>query len=228
MNLQASLETASRPFMGKQTTVTQGFLRSEVLLTTQTSVNFNFLANQPNVQGTINATESRLNISDAFVTTHIGLFIKKIASATPTAAQQAAALLYSYVNRSVFDGTHDANIQSLYNSVLNWQVNRVQYLTRFNAKNFERVPSTQGGTISAAVISTVPTITTYPVSRDEWPNALYGYYGLYPYVNFGGNDTVDISLELPAAVTMNEASESNYAVMILQGYYVQNGANFIG
>jgi hypothetical protein len=229
MNLQAQYDSSRMPFVGKDTTVTQGYLRSEVLLTTQTAINFNFMANQPNVQGAILATESRLNISDSFVTTHIGLFLKKIASATPTDAQQATALLYSYRNPAtgLFDGANDANLQALFNGRVTFSVNRREYLSRFSAKNFERVPATQQGAISAAVISSVPTITTYPIARDEWPNALYGYYGLYPFVNFGGNDTVQIQNLLPAAVTMNETGESNYAVMILQGYYVQNGANFV-
>ncbi len=191
------------------------YLRFEKLLGTQAEIVFNV---QENLPGRI-VSEQRLNQTDQFIVTHIGFAIKKIASATPTDAQQAAAILYTWVNTNtgLFDGSNDANIQAIYNGYFEIAVERKTYVPAIDMRSFERVPDIQQGQPLAAI--TGP--TTYPVKRDGFPNGLYGYFPT-DFIRLNGYDLIQPTITLPASVAMAEAAESNYAVLLFKGYLASN------
>ncbi len=199
--------------------LSESYLRFETLLTTQNQIKFNVKENV----GTVVPTERRLSLNDAFIITHMALFVKKVASATPTVVQHANAILYPYRNPSIFDGTNDANIESIYNSTLSLAVNNVTYIPGMNTFSFKRVPNAQQGNINAAIAGPV----TYTTASDERPNSLFGYVET-DLIVLTGSQTIDIAIDLPSgwSGTMAEASESNYAVLMVAGYLAQNQGTF--
>lgn len=191
------------------------FLRMETLLAAQQTINFNI---QNNV-GTQLASEQRLKQNDQFIVTQIGFAIKKIASATPTDAQQAVAKLYTWVNTNtgLFDGSNDANLQAIFNGFFQIALNRTVWIPGMDMRSFERVPEDQEGQPLAAIAGPV----TYALKRDSFPNGLFGYFPA-DYIRLNGYDTLQPQIVLPASVNMAEASESNYAVLLFKGYLAAN------
>jgi hypothetical protein len=217
-------KTAQKQYVAAQTgaplaSLSESFLRFETLLSTQNKISFNVKENQ----GTIIATENRLSLNDAFIITHMALFVKKVASATPTVVQHANAVLYPYRNPSVFDGTNDANIDGLYNSTLSLAVNNVTYIPAMNTFSFKRVPNAQQGNINAAIAGPV----TYTTATDERPNSLFGYVET-DLIVLTGSQNINIDIDLPTgwSGTFAESSESNYAVLMVAGYLAQNQGTF--
>jgi hypothetical protein len=213
-------KTAQKQFIASATGVpltslSESYLRFETLLTTQNTISFNVKENT----GTTLPTEERLSLNDAFIITHMALFVKKIASATPTAVQHANADLYPYRNPSVFDGTNDANLDGLYNSTLSLAVNQRKFIPSMNTFSFKRVPDAQKG----APVAVGPLLTP----TDGRPNSLYGYVET-DLIVLTGSQNIDIQIALPTgwSGTFAESSESNYAVLMVAGYLAQNQGTF--
>jgi hypothetical protein len=73
-------KTAQKQYVSAQTnaplaSLSESYLRFETLLTTQNQIKFNVKENV----GTVIATEKRLSLNDAFIITHMALFVKKVA-----------------------------------------------------------------------------------------------------------------------------------------------------
>lgn len=217
-------KTAQKQYIASTTGVplkslSESFLRFETLLTTQNTISFNVKENT----GTTLPTEKRLSLNDAFIITHMALFVKKVASATPTAVQHANADLFPYRNPAVFDGTNDANLDGIYNSTLSLAVNQVKHIPGMNTFSFKRVPDAQKGNINAAIAGPV----TYTTATDGRPNSLYGYVET-DLIVLTGSQNIDIQIALPTgwSGTFAESSESNYAVLMVAGYLAQNQGTF--
>lgn len=215
MNVTQEKEYIAKTFGVGFSTLSASYLRLETLLGTSDTVQFNVQENL----GTVIATEQRLKQSDQFIITHVSFAIKKIASSTPTAAQQAIAILYTWVNSNtgLFDGTNDANIQGIYNGSLQFDINRKTLIPQIQMRCFERVPEDQQGQPLAAIAGPV----LYSLKRDSLPNGLFGYFQT-DYIRFNGYDNIQPQINLPASVNMAEASESNYAVLLFNGYLASN------
>ena len=228
MNLDLQLNAIRKRFRNSSdVTITQGFLRSDAALGTQNTIKFPVLSTETSAD----SVQSRLNISDAFVVTHAKVTVYKVTDANNTIAGRQRAIHYTYLNSTIFDGTNDANVNAIFSSGKFFiNLNRNTLLSGLDVSKFERVPTTQQGTVSAAANDngTPPATTyqTYPIARDGKDNGLYGYYPLFPMFNFGGNDTVDFNIQLPEAVNMDETGEVNYCSLWLNGWLVQNGAQF--
>lgn len=213
-------KTAQKQFIASATGVpltslSESYLRFETLLTTQNTISFNVKENT----GTTFPTEERLSLNDAFIITHMALFVKKIASATPTAVQHANADLFPYRNPAVFDGTNDANLDGLYNSTLSLAVNQRKFIPSMNTFSFKRVPDAQKGAPTAVGPLVTPT--------DGRPNSLYGYVET-DLIVLTGSQNIDIQIALPTgwSGTFAESNESNYAVLMVAGYLAQNQGTF--
>jgi hypothetical protein len=213
-------KTAQKQFIASATGVpltslSESYLRFETLLTTQNTISFNVKENT----GTTLPTEERLSLNDAFIITHMALFVKKIASATPTAVQHANADLYPYRNPFIFDGTNDANLDGLYNSTLSLAVNQRKFIPSMNTFSFKRVPDAQRGAPTAVGPLLQPT--------DGRPNSLYGYVET-DLIVLTGSQNIDIQIALPTgwSGTFAESAESNYAVLMVAGYLAQNQGTF--
>lgn len=195
-------------------------LRLETVLTTQSAVRFFVPANQ----GTVLASEIRLNLNDAFVITHIGLFVAKVAAASPTTNQVVNKKLYANPNPFVFDGAAgDVNIAGIYNSSFSFTVNKKTYIPNLHTRSFLRYGDAQEG--SQTGVMTGPAYSRQ--ANDSLPNGYFGYWDVDEMLITGTQDIQPV-ITLPTGYTASftETNEVNYAVLLLKGYLLQNQGSF--
>lgn len=200
-------------------------LETEIGSATSTGLSaINFTVNQSDTNNLTTVTSVRLKQNDGFICNRIGFFLKTVTvvdPAEPTPLQQVNALSYLYNNPTVFNVGNQVNVGAIYNATLDWQLNSVKYLEGIPMKWFERVGTSQQGTVTAALAGP----SEYRISRDENPNALYGMYEMYPLLGFNGKMTNQPSIQLPTSVQFNATGRRTYAVLIMDGILAANGAN---
>lgn len=188
--------------------LSQSYLRSETLLTTQAVIDFTLQTNKKN-----NAlvTERLLDLNDEFVITHFTVGLKRIASGTPTDTEQLTAQVLTYENPIAFAGTNGANVSAIYNSDLSFTIDRKEFVPQFPVRAFRRVPTQQE---QASAASIAPAI-------DAFDNGLYAFYPSEP-TKVDGRQTIDLAINLGSSTTFADASESYYAVFEARGYLIVN------
>ena len=194
--------------------LSQSYLRSETVLTTQAAIDFTL---QTNKKQAALVTERLLNLNDEFVVTHFTVGLKRIASDTPTDLQQLTAPILTYDNSTAFVGTNGANVSSIYNSDLSWTIDRREFIPQFPMRAFRRVPTAQQGADVGYTSSGVDI-------ADGFENGLYSFFPSEP-TRINGRQTIDLSVNLGSSVTFDDASNSYYAVFEARGYLVVNAAS---
>lgn len=190
--------------------LSQSYLRAETLLSSASQ--YSFLLQRGQTTNPI-VTERLLQLNDQFVITHFSLGLKYIASDSPTDAQHLTAQVQTFANPQVFSVTNTSNAAALYNASFSWTIDRKQYLPAFPIRAFLRVPTAQQGVLGG----TGGTAT----QANGYDNGLYGFFPSEPTL-IDGRQTIDISAELGAAVTIDGTSASVYAVLEVRGYLVVN------
>lgn len=190
--------------------LSQSYLRAETQLTNLSSYAFQLQANRV---ATPIVTENLLNLNDQFVITHFTVGLKYIASDTPTALQHLNAQVYTYADTNVFAG-NAANAAGIFNSDLNFTIDRREFLPAFPTRAFLRVPGTQ--TAANAWFSASAQKLT-----NEYSNGLYGFYPSDPTL-IDGRQTLDIQVSLGNASAIDDTGYSVYAVFEVRGYLVTN------
>ena len=198
------------------TIITPGYLRlDQSIQGTFTSVTFNVLVNQ----GTANNTERRLNITDVFEMTHIGVYLMKAGSTTAaTQAEIGAAKLRSNNNALVFTGANEATaLENFYNGTLRVVINSVVYLEAMDCRRFYRVETAQKG-VGPAVITT----------DDGWPSPNYGMSELTPNIALNGGGKNDITVTFPNSAAVGGTNSQNFLVFYTRGFLCQNASKLNG
>ena len=190
--------------------LSQSYLRAETQLTNLSSYAFQLQANR--VASPI-VTENLLNLNDQFVITHFTIGLKYIGSDTPTSLQHLNAQVYTYADTNVFTG-NAANAAGIFNSDLNFTIDRREFLPAFPTRAFLRVPGTQ--TAANAWFSASAQKLT-----NEYSNGLYGFYPSDPTL-IDGRQTLDIQVSLGNASTIDDTGYTAYAVFEVRGYLVTN------
>lgn len=225
--MQKSVELQKAKAAYPNAIITEGFLRSDVPVSgTVSSLNFNFLASQPNSGATSLTPKERnlrLKLSDAFLVTGWKLCIYKAGAATPTELQQSTPIEYSYPNRAVFTGSGEAdNFETLYNSVMNVTVNKTEYFTQYWTNVFRRVNQAQLGATTAAI--TGPVTYTQPAEQQDGKNN--GFVGVEQTFYMSGAWDMSFGLTLPTGANLAGTSSLNYVSLILAGFVIGNGATY--
>lgn len=211
---RAIFNELEKKFPGK--IVTPSYLRLEKEVTGTVSA-IDFLTLQQ--EGSVLSTERRLNLPDLFVVSGVGLFISKIASATPTAALHATKTLRSFPNPQVFSGSGEAvNLMALYNSYLSLRVNSTVVIDSMHCMDFYDAGNYQQGVGSTAV-------SNVPVQADQFDGNSNGYVQLNPTINLDGSKKIQWSVTLPASINLAGTSSTNVVSLILRGFLVQNGGS---
>ena len=191
--------------------LSQSYLRSETLLTTQAVINFTLQTNKNN---SALVTERLLDLNDEFVVTHFTVGLKRIASGTPSTLQQLTAPVLTYDNSTAFAGTNGKNVAAIYNSDLSWTIDRKEFVPQFPVRAFRRVPTAQQGTNVGYTASGVSV-------ADGFENGLYSFYPSEP-TKIDGRQTIDLAINLGNSTTFADASNSYYAVFEARGYLIVN------
>jgi hypothetical protein len=184
--------------------LSQSYLRAETLLTNLSQ--YSFLLQRGQVAAPL-VTERLLQLNDQFVVTHFTVGVKYIGSDTPTDTQHLTANVDTFVNPNVFTVANTPNAEAIYNASFSWTIDRKQYLPAFPLRSFLRVPTTQTSATNTFV--------------NGYDNGLYGFFPSEPTL-IDGRQTLDLIADLGAAVTIDGASASVYAVLEVRGYLVVN------
>lgn len=197
---------------------TEGTLRLEAALSTSGSYTFQVNANQQQI-----ITELRLRAGDAFIPSSIGVYLKKAGSATPTDAQQTTAALHTFPNPTIFTGTNEAaNLQSIYNGKLQFQVNSTNLTETLDTRRYYRVGEAQQGLGTSTYDVTNNPNNKYLAS--QWNVADYGMMTFHQSIALNGQANNTIILSLPTGVDCSGTSSTNYAVIFLKGVLLINAA----
>ena len=196
---------ASQGFTVDHAIATQGFVRSEMALST-TTANYHVpvLVNDT-VNGAAFATENRLQLQDLFVVSEIGIFVAK-----PSSATAVAFALNTYPNAQTFTTSY-ATLLALYNGSLNMTVNNQQVLPSWDIWRHYKVNQTQNG-----VIITAQTIA--PIDQNDGAND--GFYPCEPNLILNGAANIQANITLPGAVTTIDTYSR--IVVMWRGIKLQN------
>jgi len=190
--------------------LSQSYLRSETLLTTQAVIDFVLQTNKKTIPL---VTERLLDLNDEFVITHYTVGLKSIASGTPTDLQQLIAPVLTYNNATAFTA-NGANVAALYNSDLSFTIDRKEFVPQFPVRAFRRVPTTQQAANADYTTSGITQL-------DGFDNGLFAFYPSEP-TKIDGRQTIDLSINLGSSTTFADASKSYYAVFEARGYLIVN------
>lgn len=198
---------------GPQALATPGYIRSEVVLGSTGVVAFPIAVNQG---GTTRVTEQRLQQNDAFMCTHIGVFLGKRNTAAGSPASNS--LLHTFPNPRVFaSATELVNVPGYFNGRLAIRVNEKVYLDALDMLSFQRVTEAQQGT----AVSTVATTGVLALSAWEQNQA---FKRMTPAINFNGLARNEVTLTLPEVLNLvAPANEENFACFYARGFLIQNG-----
>jgi len=187
-------------------------LRSVVALANnQTTFKLPLLADQSVIAA---GFENRLNPSDAFVATHIGM-----RWTNATAATIDEGPLFTNENSTEADAA--ADIGAIYGGHLDLVVN-TKLVAEWSADLFRYVPEAQAGATTAAIAGPV----TYTTPLDSvGPGA--GFISSYPLlITLDGSAKNEFTLNLASGkADIAPDTDSNYIVLDIRGFYVVGGSS---
>ena len=196
----------------------EGTLRLETLLGTSGNYTFQINENQNKL-----VTEYRLRSGDAFIPTKIGMFIRRVTCVAnaPTEAQLSVGQLHSFANPFIFlTGAEAVNLEVLYNSRIQINVNSVNLTEFYDTQRFKRVGQAQQGQL---------VFTASNTGRSQWDGADYGFNPYEQDIAFNGQANNQVQVILPSAIVCSTGltTENNYLVVIFKGVLIQNGAKVV-
>lgn len=204
--------------------ITQSYLRSEIQVgrTATSQFAFNILANQ----GTPGSTERRLQITDRFAVTAVGMMLyNTVATSNVVApADRSQAKLYTWNSPSKFTTTNALTLEGLYNGYLRMVIDGTTYIDSLDARRFYRVPVSQQGTAVSAF--TPDTATKFgAIQADGWDGTHYNFAQMTPAVVLNGAGRNEVTLNTPEATVISPSDTSaNFLVLYMRGWLIQNAS----
>jgi len=196
-------------FSAGQAVLSQGYLRTEVALsTTKTSYQFPILVND-NINGASFNTTNLLNLQDAFYVSSFGLFFCKPSSSTDTTFQ-----LVTYPNASIFSTANTASsLFTWYNSSLQLVVNNRQIIPSYDLYRHYSVPQQQ-------TTANADYTTSGIAYKDQQDGGMSGFYPVEPGWVLVGSKNNTLTVNLPQAMTAVETNSR--AILVFRGHLAQN------
>lgn len=200
-----------------------GDIRSEAVLPTGAAINsFKFLVrqDQPNPTNAIRTTEIRLETRDSFMCDRVTVMFG--IEANPLVLSPGRTVLQQWPNPATqalggFE-TDSPGIQMAYMGQLSAIVNSVQFLTKMNMLRFQYADQMQRGTLTFTASNTA--YNTFAGDR--------GFTMFTPSMDIHGSDTTSFTVTLPDPFNFGTlASFQIVAVLILRGFYIQGGADYL-
>jgi hypothetical protein len=196
-------------FSAGQAVLSQGYIRTEVALsTTKTSYQFPILVND-NINGTSFNTSNLLNLQDAFYVSSFGLFFAKPSSSTDTTFQ-----MVTYPNASIFSTANTASsLYTWYNSSLQLVVNNRQIIPSYDLYRHYSVPQQQ-------TTANADYTTSGIAYKDQQDGGMSGFYPVEPGWVLVGSKNNTLTVNLPQAMTAVETNSR--AILVFRGHLAQN------
>jgi hypothetical protein len=189
--------------------LSQSYLRAETTLGSNSQYAFTLQANK---KSSPVVTERLLNLNDQFVITHFRVGLKFLTGTSGfTDTDELNAIVQTYLDPAIFTGDL-VNAAGVYNSSLEFTIDRKQYLPEFPVSSFYRVPDTQTDSPSEGGAAAIV---------NAYDNGLYGFYPSEPTL-IDGRQTLDINLVMGSAVDITDANNTARVVFETRGYLVVN------
>lgn len=191
--------------------LSQSYLRAETELLTTSKIDFTLQRNKATSQI---VTERLLDLNDEFVITHFFVGLKGVIDKNDN--NQLMGTVQTYETPNTFKNT---NVGVIYNSNLNFTIDRTEFIPEFPVKAFRRVPVQQ-----EIEYYEKGTGKQKQYGHNGFTNGLYGFANSEPTL-INGRQTLDLSVDLGSAVELNNPSSSfrtAYAVFEARGYLVVN------
>jgi len=186
-------------------TIAPSTLRLEATIRNNQSV-YSFVLNRDDTNQF--PTERRLDRSDRFAITKIGLFLINV----DVANRKGNAVLQSFATPGVF-AAQAPDLELFYNSILKLIVNNDVLIEGISTHMFRHVPDTQK-TVAGAVENSV--------------TGFNGYQDITPNFVLDGSVKTDINIIAPvhngANIQATTAGFENRLVLMLEGYHINNGS----
>lgn len=199
--------------------LSQSYLRAETVLSNLST--YQFYLQRGQVASPL-VTEQLLELNDQFVLTSIRVSLRRIVATSPTATEQLTAQQFLYADPIVFGATtNNINAGAIYGGSLSFTIDRKQFLPAFPMNAFYRVPQTQTNANLQGTASSPDFAVTPNRGVNSYENGLFGFYVSEPTL-IDGRQTLDISLNLGAAVTISDTTTTVYATFETRGYLVVN------
>lgn len=241
---------ASKGIIKGNEIATQGFLRLGAnVQATLNTINFNVLQNQ----GTVRATERRLNVTDMFTVTHWAMYLVKAGGSaggggtTATDADIAVARNYTYPNPYTFataaqgnptfiqnqaagqllaQTVESNNLYSIYNGFISVTIDREVVIDSYDTMRFLRVPMQQQGVTNGTTIAPGAAVVGSQAANmwDAWESANYGFSEVDPQFTLNGIGDNNIAIQLPGALSLAGTSSTNFVFLQLRGIRWQNAS----
>jgi hypothetical protein len=191
-------------FSAGQAVLSQGYLRTEQILTTgRTTYTFPILQNDSS-QGTIVNTENRLPLQDAFYVSSLGVFLAKTGT---------SSILQTYPDPLEFAGAGDAAaLGTIYNSSLSITTNNRQIVPFYDLTRHYFVPQTQA--------STSGYFSTGTAQKNQVDLSTNGFYPIEPGWVLVGSKNNQIQVTLPAAMSLT--TQTYRLILVFRGHQAQN------
>jgi len=191
--------------------ITPSYLRMEKLLSSGQSV-YSFDigegVNNPRV------TERRLNLNDAFMATHIGIYLLN-ASATLPGGRPLATFPSYKIFPAEANNVETEDLECLYNGFLRVKVADVVYAESMATRKFRYVPTTQDE-------------ETDPPTVLSGVSGLDGLWPLTPQFTFQGQAKNQLELHVPCNSTQQvqyvTSTDRIYAVWYMEGFLITQGS----
>jgi len=154
-----------------------------------------------------------LNRADAFTAIDMALYVGKKSAATDYAYDW-----YSYGNITEFGATDGDALKTLFNnSTISAAINNVQYLQNFSTMRFKQIGITQNG-------QTQWSAATY--TQQEAVTNEQGFIPVVPTLQLSGTSKIDITLNLPTALTTSGVGGGSYVIALhLRGFLSLGASN---
>lgn len=203
--------------VGQDVIATQSHLRREVALGTTSAVEFDLSKNT----ATSN-TEVALATNDAFVVTHLGIFIGYRKNSD---TDNRSLKLATFPNGALFNpgGATAAALaatEAFYNGRVGVRVNDTLVVSDLDALAFQRTDTAQEGQAQS-------TVATTGLFQGSFWGQDAAFKSMTPNIMFNGPWTNRVNLEFPAALNFSMAAAATplnlYAVLICRGFKLANG-----
>ena len=185
--------------------LTQSTIRLEQpIVSTSANYLFPILSNIQN-QAQQFPSEIRLNLQDSFVPTRIGVYV-----GLPSGTADTTFPLFTYFNPIIFGVADAAAMEAFYNGQLKIMINNKQFVNGYGLYKHRRVPQTQQ---TATPLAAAVNVTEFDGSVD-------GTYPMQPFTLLLGSQNIQISIQLPNAITAFTANSR--IILIFEGVLAQN------
>ena len=193
--------------------LSQSYLRAETEMITTSKVDFTL---QRNKATATTVTERLLDLNDEFVITHFFVGLKVLTGeAGVIGANDDLGHLRSVVNTYESPAIYDSgNAGAIYNSNLNFTIDRTEFIPEYPVRAFRRVPFQQISEDNA---------TFFVKAKNGFTNGLYGFANSEPTL-INGRQTLDLSIDFDSSVAVNGSGTGIkvYSVFEARGYLVVN------